>query len=40
MGEQAIEGYIPAAYNSKTTLTAEVKAGGRNEFPFELKSKP
>jgi len=29
---------IPAQYNSKTTLTADVKAG-ENVFDFELKSK-
>jgi len=30
---------IPAKYNAKSTLTAEVKAGGPAEFPFELKSR-
>jgi len=30
---------IPSAYNSKTTLTATVKAEGPNVFNFELKSK-
>ncbi len=27
---------IPRKYNSKTTLTAEVKAGGPNTFKFPL----
>ena len=30
--------YIPAAYNSQSTLTAEVKPGGDNTFTFDLKS--
>ena len=30
---------IPAKYNAESTLTAEVKAGGPNDFPFDLKSK-
>jgi hypothetical protein len=30
--------YIPAAYNSQSTLTAEVKAGGDNAFTFTLQS--
>ena len=32
------EGYIPSKYNSQTTLSAEVKAAGPNEFVFDLKS--
>jgi hypothetical protein len=28
---------IPAEYNAKTKLTVEVKAGGPNAFPFDLK---
>ncbi|QDT41235.1 hypothetical protein Pan241w_12950 [Gimesia alba] len=35
----AIEQYIPATYNEKTTLEAEVSDSGANEFTFELKSK-
>ena len=38
MGEKAHEGYIPAMYNDKTTLTADVKSGGKNDFSFPLKS--
>jgi hypothetical protein len=30
---------IPAKYNSQSTLTADVKTGGTNNFPFELSSK-
>lgn len=30
---------LPAKYNAKTTLTAEVKAGGANTFDFPLTSK-
>lgn len=33
------EMYIPAKYNSKTTLTKEVSDSGSNEFDFELTSK-
>ncbi|WZO99188.1 hypothetical protein EP7_000787 [Isosphaeraceae bacterium EP7] len=29
---------IPAIYNSKTTLSATVEAGSKNEIGFELKS--
>lgn len=32
------EDYIPARYNSSTELTAEVTAGGGNEFTFDLHS--
>jgi hypothetical protein len=31
------EDYIPAQYNSQTTLSAEVTADGKNEFSFDLK---
>jgi hypothetical protein len=30
---------IPARYNEKTTLTADVKAGGSNAFAFDLATK-
>ena len=33
---QAIE-RIPPQYNSASTLTAEVTAGGKNVFPFDLE---
>lgn len=39
MGEDAIEEFIPEKYNTKTTLGAEVKSSGRNEFIFELTTK-
>jgi hypothetical protein len=39
MGEDAHEDYIPAKYNDDTTLTAEVKPGGNNDFSFPLTSK-
>jgi len=29
---------VPAMYNANTTLQAEVKAGGENTFPFDLKT--
>ena len=32
------EMYIPAQYNSETTLTADVKPSGDNSIPFDLKS--
>jgi hypothetical protein len=34
----AIQQYIPAYYNSKTTLTAEVLPEGENHFEFNLAS--
>ena len=34
------ESIIPARYNTKTELTADVKPKGSNEFKFELTSKP
>lgn len=33
------EMYIPAKYNTATTLTAEVKPSATNDVPFELTSK-
>jgi hypothetical protein len=39
MGEDAIEEFIPKKYNTKTTLSAEVKSSGKNELLFELTSK-
>lgn len=33
------EMYIPAKYNTETTLTAEVKSSGENVIPFELTGK-
>jgi hypothetical protein len=30
-------GLIPLRYNFQTELTAEVKAGGPNDFAFDLK---
>lgn len=35
----AIEQYIPADYNTKTTLEAAVSDSGSNEYQFDLKSK-
>lgn len=32
------EDYIPPRYNTETELTAEIAAGGGNEFVFELHS--
>ena len=31
--------YLPARYNSETTLSADVSAEGPNNFDFELRSK-
>ena len=39
MGEDAHEDYIPANYNDKTTLTADVQPGSKNDFTFPLTSK-
>ncbi len=36
MGAAPREQYIPAEYNEKTTLRAEVKSGEKNEFNFPL----
>jgi hypothetical protein len=37
----AIEQYIPADYNSKTILTAEIFPEGENHFEFKLaEAKP
>jgi hypothetical protein len=33
------ENYLPAKYNTESTLTAEVKADGENQFDFQLQSK-
>lgn len=33
------EDYIPDCYHTKSTLKVEVKPGGDNVFPFELKSR-
>jgi hypothetical protein len=38
-GEPVPVDYIPAKYNSQSTLTAEVTADGANQFNFELKSR-
>ncbi len=40
MNVQARQQYIPARYNEKTELTADVEPGGNNEFVFELSSQP
>ena len=40
MGVRARQSYIPAKYNARTTLTAEVVPGGKNEFTFELQGPP
>lgn len=37
--EPAMEQYLPAIYNEKTTLEIDVVSGGENQFPFDLKSK-
>lgn len=39
LGAKVYESIIPPQYNAKTTLTADVKASGPNEFAFEVKSK-
>ena len=36
---RGFEQYIPAKYNTRTELTADVKAGEDNEFTFDLKSR-
>jgi hypothetical protein len=33
------QNYIPAEFNTDSKMTAEVKAGGPNDFTFEVKSK-
>lgn len=38
-GEPVAEEYLPAKYNSETTLEAEVKSSGTNTFDFPLESK-
>jgi hypothetical protein len=40
MGMAPRQPYIPACYNTETTLTAEVTPDGPNEFDFPLKSQP
>ena len=39
MGLQPREQYVPARYNSETTLQSEVNADGENAFTFDLTSK-
>ncbi len=39
MGGPDMEQYIPAKYNSKTELKAQVEKKSKNEMKFELKSK-
>ena len=39
MGLQPREQYVPAQYNSETTLRSEVNADGENAFTFDLTSK-
>ncbi len=39
-GEPLMEDYIPDKYNTQTTLKADVGAGDKNVFDFDLKSKP
>ena len=38
MGVALREEYIPARYNSESTLSEEVKSGGNNVFEFNLTS--
>lgn len=40
MGAAAPEQYIPAHYNTKTKLNADVQADGQNRFDFQLTEKP
>jgi hypothetical protein len=40
MGAAPLEQYIPAQYNTESTLTAEVKVDGANQFEFQLKTRP
>jgi hypothetical protein len=35
--QHKVEQLVPPEYNVKTTLSAEITKGGRNEFPFDLK---
>jgi hypothetical protein len=39
MGKPTPVDYIPAKFNSESTLSADVEAKGTNEFKFDLKSK-
>jgi hypothetical protein len=34
-----VESYIPAIYNTESTLACEVVAGGSSQIDFNLKSK-
>lgn len=38
-GEPTPVDYIPAKFNSQSTLNAEVTASGANQFSFDLKSR-
>jgi predicted small lipoprotein YifL len=38
-GEPTFVDYIPAQFNTQSTLTADVNAGGPNEFKFELDAR-
>jgi hypothetical protein len=40
MGARDKQSYIPAQYNSQTTLSAEVVPDGANQFTFDLKGPP
>jgi hypothetical protein len=40
MGAVDREDYIPPRYNAQTVLSAEVTAGGENQFNFPLTVKP
>lgn len=37
--EPSPENYLPAKYNTESTLTADVSASGANDFKFEVKSR-
>lgn len=37
--EPSPENYLPAKYNTESTLAADVSAGGANDFKFEVKSR-
>ncbi|MCA9246353.1 MAG: hypothetical protein KDA42_04530 [Planctomycetales bacterium] len=39
MGVEGVEEYIPAAFNSKSELSADVKADGSNRFDFHLPAR-
>lgn len=40
MGSMQREQYIPAHFNDKSTLTAEVPEGGKSDYEFNLTAKP